>query len=1038
MSLSSLSIKRPVLAIVMSIVIVLFGVLGYTYLGVREFPAIDPPIINVHATYTGANANVVESQITEPLEKSINGIQGIRTISSSSSQGSSNITVEFNLDANLEAAANDVRDKVSQATSLLPADLDAPPTVTKSDANSDAILALGISSNTRNAQELDDYAENVIGERLQTIPDVSNLQIWGQKKYAMRLRLDPVRLSAYGLTPQDVQRAEIAQNRELPGGKIEGNKTEMIVNTRGRLLTENDFNNMIIRQDSDRTIRFRDIGYAELGAENEETILRESGEQIIGLALIPQPGANYIQISKEFYKRVEQIKKDLPKDLKVRVIYDSTTFILKAIDEVKETLLISLLLVILTIYFFFRDWLIAFRPLIDIPVSLIGAFFIMYLAGFSINILTMLAIVLATGLVVDDGIVVTENIYKKVEEGMDPVEAAYKGSSEIFFAVLSTSITLAAVFLPVIFLQGFVGRLFREFGVVVAGSVLISAFVSLSLTPMLNAYMVRKNQKKSWFYEKTEPFFQALNNNYENSLSSFLKIKWLSIPLFILVIGLIILFGKLLPSELSPIDDRSSLRFSMTAPEGSSYDLMDSHMLRIQKYVEDSIPEHTISIQVTSPGFSGTGNANTGFGRLVLKNPSERNRTQQEIAQKINTDLRTVTDVRTLVIQQQTISAGTSRGLPIQFVLQAVNFSKLRQKLPLFFSEVQKSKVFSISDVDLKFNKPELDIQIDRSKAQNLGISVNDIAQSIQLAFGGSRYDYFLKDGRQYQVIGQVNRINRDKPADLKSLYVKGNGGALIQLDNVVNVRELSEPPALYKYNRFESATVSASPAPGFTVGDGIAEMNRIAKKTLDSSFTTSLAGSSRDYAESNSNILFAFLLALALIYLVLAAQFESFRDPFIIMITVPLALAGALFSLWYSNQTLNIFSEIGIIVLVGLVTKNGILIVEFANQLKEKGKSLQESILEASVSRLRPILMTSVVAVLGALPIAFSIGSGSKSRIGLGVVIIGGLTFSLLLTLFIIPAMYLLISKKRKKHINISNQNDIVSAESSTTLAKV
>ncbi len=1015
MSLSSISIRRPVLAIVMSIVIVLFGVLGYSFLGVREFPAIDPPIINVRSSYTGANAQVVETQITEPLEKSINGIQGIRTISSTSSQGTSNITVEFNLDANLEAAANDVRDKVSQATSQLPADLDAPPTVTKSDASSDAILAVGVRSNTRNPQSLNDYAENVIGERLQTIPDVATLQIWGQKKYAMRLRLDLAKMAAYGLTPKEVQQAEMTQNRELPGGKIEGNKTEMIVNTRGRLATEEDFNNMIIRQDSDRTVRFRDIGYAELAAENEETILRESGEQIIGVALIPQPGANYIQIAKEFYRRVDQIKKDLPKDLKIRIIYDNTKFILKAIDEVKETLLISLVLVILTIYFFFRDWLIAFRPLIDIPVSLIGAFFIMYIAGFSINILTLLAIVLATGLVVDDGIVVTENIYKKVEDGMDPLEAAYKGSQEIFFAVISTSITLAAVFLPVIFLQGFVGRLFREFGVIVAGSVLISAFVSLSLTPMLNAYMNRKNQRKSKFYEKTEPFFQNLNRGYQDLLGKFLKRKWLSIPLFLAVIAIMILFGRTLPSELSPLDDRSVVRMAMTAPEGTSYDFMDSQMKRIQQYIKDSIPEHTISILVTSPGFSGTGNSNTGFGRIVFKDPGDRKNSQQMIAQKMIADLPKISDLRVLMIQQQTISVGITRGLPIQFVLQAPNFEKLREKLPLFFAEVQKSKVFALKDVDLKFNKPELDIQINRSKAQNLGVNVEDIAQSIRLAFGGARYDYFLKDGRQYPVIGQVDRKERDRPADLKDLYVKGTGGRLIQLDNLVSIQEKSEPPALYKFNRFESATVSASPSTGYTIGDGIKEMKRIADKTLDASFATTLAGSSRDYAESNSNIVFAFLLALALIYLVLAAQFESFRDPFIIMVTVPLALSGALFSLWYTNQTLNIFSEIGIIVLIGLVTKNGILIVEFANQLKERGKSIQEAILEASESRLRPILMTSVVAILGALPIAFSIGSGSTSRIGLGVVIIGGLSFSLILTLFIIPAMYLLISKSPK-----------------------
>src|ERR1017187_10409271 len=619
MSLSSTSINRPVLAIVMSIVIVLFGCIGYKYLGVREYPSIDPPIITVRTTYTGANADVIESQITEPLERSINGIAGIRTISSTSALGASTITVEFNIDADLETAANDVRDKVAQGTKLLPQDEDAPPVDTKADANSDAILALTIQSKTKNQLEVCDYAENVIQQRLQTIPGVSDIQVWGEKKYAMRIWMDPTKLSSYGLTPLDIQTALNTENVELPAGKIEGNTTELNVRQVGKLKTEDDFNNLIIKVVNNNVVRLKDIGYAALGSENDETILKESGVPMIGLGLLPQPGANYIDIAKEFYKRYEEIKKTIPKDYKMNIALENTKFIKRSIDEVEETLGIAFLLVVLIIYLFFRDWLIAIRPLIDIPVSLIGAFFIMYLAGFSINILTLLAIVLATGLVVDDGIVVTENIYKKVEAGMSPLEASIKGSEEIFFAVVSTSITLAAVFLPIIFLQGFVGRLFPEFGIVVAGAVLIYAFVSLSLTPVLNVKMIRKNHKNSRFYDWSEPFFVGMINSYSNALARFLKMKRgfiifnkkREIHLAFVIIGIsglmIFYIGKSLQSELAPLEDRSLLRMQCLAPEGTSYEAMGSFMEGVTQFINDSIPEKKVLISVTSPTFAGNG-----------------------------------------------------------------------------------------------------------------------------------------------------------------------------------------------------------------------------------------------------------------------------------------------------------------------------------------------------------------------------------------------------------------------------------------------
>lgn len=1016
MNLPSISINRPVLAIVMSLLIVLFGMIGFNFLGVREYPSIDPPVITVRTGYAGANADVVESQITEPLEKAINGIAGIRTISSASNQGNSVITVEFNLEIDLEAAANDVRDKVSQAVRSLPQDIDGMPTVTKSDANSDAIISMTVQSDTRNVLELSDFAENEIGERLQTIPGVSNIQIWGQKRYAMRIWLDPSKLAAYQLTPLDIRNSLEKENVDLPGGKIAGNTTELTVKTVGRLTSEEEFNNLIVRNEDDRIIRLKDVGYATLGPENEETILKNNGVPMVACALVPQPGANYIDIADEFYKRLEQIKKDVPSDIKLNITLDNTKFVKKSILEVEETLLIAVLLVVLIIYLFFRDWLIAFRPLIDIPVSLIGVFFIMYLLGFSVNVLTLLAIVLATGLVVDDGIVVTENIFKKVEKGMSPVEAAHKGSAEIFFVVISTSITLAAVFLPVIFMQGFVGRLFREFGIVLSSAVLISAFVSLTLTPMLNARLIRKGQGHSRFYLLTEPFFRRLDERYRNALTGFMHYRRVSWLILTGVMGMIFFFGSLLQSEVAPLEDRNWFRLLVTAPEGASFEYTDRHMNAISQMVIDSVPERRICLTVTAPGFAGSGAVNTGFGRIVLTDAEERTRSQQEIVDQVGAFTRKMPTARTFAVQEQTISAGGGpRGsLPVQFVLQTADFDKLKAVLPKFMKEINSNPVFQGSDVNLKFNKPELEISIDREKARTLGLSVRDVAQTLQLAYSGQRFGYFQRQGKQYQVIGQFDRGNRDEPTDLRQIYLRNDKGQLIALDNVVRLEERSSPPQLYHYNRFKSATLSAGLAPGYTIGDGVNAMEEIADKLLDDSFSTALTGSSRDYAESSSNALYAFLLALVIIYLILAAQFESFTDPVIILLTVPLALGGAVFSLWYFNQTLNIFSQIGMIMLIGLVTKNGIMIVEFANQLREEGKSKIDAILEASAMRLRPILMTSIATILGALPIALALGAGAKSRIPMGVVIVGGLLFALILTLFVIPAFYAMLSRNK------------------------
>ncbi|MDF3078693.1 MAG: acriflavin resistance protein [Sphingobacteriaceae bacterium] len=1019
MSLSTISIKRPVLTIVMNLILLLFGIIGFTFLGVREFPSIDPPIVSVRTSYSGANSDIIESQITEPLEKAINSIDGIRSISSSSNQGSSSINVEFNLDKNLEEAANDIRDKVSQAARNLPEDIDSPPVVSKSDADSSPIMILTAQSETRGLLDLSDYVENVIAQRLQTVPGVSSVSIYGEKKYSMRLWIDPMKLSSYGLTTADVRSALNSQNVDLPSGKVSGANTELTVKTAGNLSTEEQFSNLIIKNSGDNIIRLSDIGRAEFGPENLESNLLESGKPMVGMAIIPQPGSNYLDISNFVMKRFDQLQNELPKDITLTVSLDNTLFIKQSVMEVAETILISLVLVILIIYLFFRDWGIAFRPLIDIPVSLVATFFIMYLFGFSINVLTLLAIVLATGLVVDDGIVVTENIFKKVEEGMSPIEAAIKGSNEIFFAVISISVTLAAVFMPVIFLEGFVGRLFREFGVVIAAAVLISAFVSLSLTPMLNAYLMKGGaHKHSKFYNITEQYFVKMTTGYAESLNNFMRRKWISWPIIAVCFGLIALFWTIIPKETAPYDDRNQVSASISTAEGASFEYTDRFVREFAEVINDSIPEKKVNVVIIGSGSSSSTNSGRMYIRLV---PSEtRKRSQKEVATKLNKIAKNYTEARVLVTEQPTISVNRRGGLPIQYVIKAPNFEQLQQKVPKFMEAASSDATFSVVDVNLKFNKPEINLTIDRDKAQSLGVSVLDVAQTLQLALSGGRFAYFTMNGRQYQVIAQFDRADRDDPLDLTSIFVKSSTGQLVQLDNLVQLQEQSSPPQLYHTDRFLSATVSAGLAPGKTIGDGIATMDKIADKVLDKNFSTDLSGESRDFRESGSNTLFAFGLALLLVYLILAAQFESFIDPMIIIITVPLAVAGAMLSLWLFGQTWNIFSQIGTVMLIGLVTKNGILIVEFANQLKEQGRSVQEAIIEAAEARLRPILMTSLAIALGAMPIAVALGAASKSRMGMGIVIVGGTLFSLILTLFIIPAIYSMWSREHKRNIEL------------------
>ncbi|MEQ9221634.1 MAG: efflux RND transporter permease subunit [Cyclobacteriaceae bacterium] len=1012
--LSNISIDRPVLAVVMSLIIILFGVIGFNFLGVREYPSVDPPIITVSTSYTGASADVIETQITEPLEESINGIDGIKTLASISADGRSNITVEFELEADLEKAANDVRDKVSRALNNLPPDAD-PPIVTKADANSSPIIALRIFSEKRNLLELTEIADNLFKETFQTINGVSEVLIWGEKKYSMRLWMDPERLAAYRLTPLDVYNAVQSQNIELPSGRIEGAATELTVRTFGRLSSPDEFNDLIIRETENDIIRFRDIGRAEFYPENERTALRNNGVPMVLNAILPQPGSNNLDIADEFYKRLESLQKNLPEDISTEIAFDNTEYIRDSISEVQQTIFVAFGLVVLIIFFFLRDWRTTFIPVITVPIALIGSFFFMYAMGFSINVLTLLGIVLAIGLVVDDAIVVLENIYTKIEGGMEPKEAGKKGTAEIFFAVISTTVALTSVFFPIVFLQGLTGRLFREFGITVAVAVIISSFVALTLTPMLSSKMLKRREKQQWIYEKTEPFFVWLNQHYNNTLESFMGNRWLSGLIVLVATAMIYLFVQFLPTELAPLEDRGVFRVIATGPEGATFDYMDEYALEISEIVEQEVPEANSIITITSPGFTASASVNSAFIIAKLDDAQDRQRSQSEIVRTITPMIQANPKARAFVLEPPSIGSRFG-SLPVSFVIQGRELEDLKAVLPEFLAKARESSAFNFVDVDLKFNKPELGVRIDREKAQSMGVSVRDIAQTLQLSLSGNRFGYFIMNGKQYYVIGQLEKNNRNEPLDLKSIYIKARNGDIVQLDNLISTEERSTPPQLFHYNRFTSATISASLANGVSLGQGIEEMDRIAGEVLDDRFQTALSGQSLEFQDSSGNLYFAFGLALILIYLVLAAQFESFRDPLTIMFTVPLALSGALFSLWYFNETLNIFSQIGMIMLIGLVTKNGILIVEFANQRKAQGMDIMEAIIGAAKQRFRPILMTSFSTILGILPIALALGAGSESRVSMGIAVIGGMVIATFLTLLVIPAIYSFLTSKEKR----------------------
>lgn len=1006
MNISELSIRRPVLATVMTLIILLFGCIGYMTLGVREYPSVDNPIISVSCSYPGANADVIENQITEPLEQNINGIPGIRSLTSVSQQGNSRITVEFELSVDLETAANDVRDKVSRAQRWLPRDCD-PPTVSKADADAQPILMVALQSDKRSLLELSEIADLTVKEQLQTIQDVSSVSIWGEKRYCMRLWLDPVKMSGYSVTPMDVKSALDRENVELPSGSIEGNTTELTIRTMGQMHTTEEFNNLVIKEQDGRIVRFSDIGRAELSPRDIKSYMKMNGVPMVGVVVIPQPGANHIDIADAVHERMKMMEKDLPEDVHYDYGFDNTKFIRASIAEVESTVYEAFVLVIIIIFLFLRDWRVTLIPCVVIPVSLIGAFFVMYLCDFSINVLSMLAVVLSVGLVVDDAIVMTENIYIRIERGMRPFEAGIEGAKEIFFAVISTTITLLAVFLPIVFMEGTTGRLFREFSFVVAGSVVISSFAALTFTPMLATKLLVRREEKNWFYRKTEPFFEGMNRIYARGLSFFLKHRIIAVLIMVIALVATVKMWSEVPAEMAPLEDRSKITIRTMGPEGVTYEYMRDYTEDINRLADSLMPDAEF---ITARVFEGGGNV-----QITLKDLKDRDYSQMDMAEKLSKAVREKTDARAFV-QQQSTFGGRRGSMPVQYVLQATNIEKLQKVLPEFMSRVYDDPTFQMADVDLKFSKPEVRLSVNREKANMMGVSTRDIAQTLQYGLSGQRMGYLYMNGKQYEIVGEINRQQRNDPTNLKAIYMRSADGSMIQMENLVDLIESIAPPKLYRYNRFVSATISAGLAEGKTIGQGLDAMDAIAKDVLDDTFRTALAGDSKEFRESSSSLIFAFALALLLIYLILAAQFESFKDPFTIMLTVPLAICGALIFMIVGEQTMNIFSQIGIIMLIGLVAKNGILIVEFANQRQKSGEDKMTAIKEASIQRLRPILMTSLSTVLGLLPLMFATGEGCNGRVAMGTAVVGGMIISTLLTMFVVPAIYTYVSTNLSK----------------------
>ena len=1010
MVLSDLSVHRPVLATVMSLMIVLLGVMAFDRISVREYPNIDTPIVSVRTVYTGASAEIIESQITQPLEDSLAGIEGIKTLKSVSREQVSQITVEFVGERNVDDAANDVRDRVARVRARMPEAAD-DPVVAKIEADAQAIVWLALSSDRHTALEITDYADRYMLPRLQVLPGVANVMIGGERRYAMRVWLDRERLAAYRLTPQDVESALTKQNVEVPSGRIESTQREFTVLTVTDLRTPDEFNKIIIKDVKGYPVRLSDVGYAEVGAQDERNALRANSRPGVGLGVVKQSTANTLGVAQAVREELPKI--NLPEGMNLKVVFDTSVFVEKSIEAVYHTMIEAFVLVVLVIFFFLRSVRATLIPFVTIPVSLIGAFIFLQALGFSINILTLLGLVLAIGLVVDDAIVMLENIHRHIEEGLSPFKAALLGSREIAFAVIAMTITLAAVFVPLTFMTGNTGRLFTEFALTVSAAVMVSGFVALTLTPMMCAKLLKGHETHGWLYNFTERGFIGLNNVYKSILRFTLKVRFLVILVFALTAAGAGYLFPLIKSELSPLEDRGAIIGIIVAPEGATLEYTDSYAKQIEKFYAD-IPEAANYFMVVAPGLERPNPVNTALSFISLKPWEERKRSQQEIAASLMPKLFGLPGVLAFPINPPSLGQ-SFRNPAVQFVIQANSYAELQKMSDAMLAKIRAYKGMSNADTDLRLNKPQLLVNIDRDKASAVGVEIEAIGRTLESLLGGRQVTRFKREGKQYDVIVKLKDQDRSKPTDLTSIFVRSRTGQLVQLSNLVTVTEGVAPKELNRFNRLRSVMISANVSPGFTLGEALNFMDQTAKEVLDNTAKTALDGQSREFKESGSTLYVTFVLALLFIYLVLAAQFESFISPFVIMLTVPLAMTGALLALFLTAGTLNVYSQIGLVMLVGLITKHGILIVEFANQLQERGMQLKEAVIESATLRLRPILMTTAAMVLGALPLAYSVGAGAESRRAIGWVIVGGLLLGTFLTLFVIPTAYTLLAKQYK-----------------------
>ncbi|HUL45282.1 MAG TPA: efflux RND transporter permease subunit [Bacteroidota bacterium] len=1035
MKISDISIQRPVFASVMSLTILLFGIIAFTRLPVREYPDIDPPIISVVTTYRGASPSVVETEITNVLEEQFATLQGVKTMTSSSKEEGSVITIEFELNRNVDEAANDVRDRVSRVRGNLPREID-DPIISKVDANAQAIVWLALFSDHYSGLELSDVADRILKERLQRVPGVGSVIFGGERRYAMRVWLDPLRMAAHGLTTQDVENAIREENVEIPGGRVEGQGREFAVRTQGELSKPEEFGAIIVSQKENDVVRLRDVAEVDVGAADERTAVRYNGEPGVGLGIVKQSKASTIDVATAVRAALPDLIKQLPEGMKLDVAYDSSTFISDSISEVQQTLVIAMCLVILVVLAFLKSFRATTIPTLAIPVSIIGALAVAYFAGFTINVLTLLALVLAIGLVVDDAIVVLENVYRHMEMGKSRMQAALDGSKEIGFAVVATTISLVAVFIPLAFLTGSVGRLFNEFGMTVAVAVLISGFVALSLTPMLSSKMLKPlhGTGGGWASRSFDRFFEWLNRFYEKSLRIALARPFLMILAAVLVIVASVFIFKLLPSELVPIEDRGFGFGIVIAPEGSTLQYTDRYMNEIEQRLM-ALPERRALFSATGLGFGGPGSVTNGFMFLALKPRSERDKSQQQIVQELFPQLITIPGVLAFVINPPSIG-GDVNSSPVEYVLEGENYDELNKAVGIVMSEASRLGYLINMDSDLRLNKPQLDINIDRERASSLGVSVTDIGSALETLLGGRVVTNFKRGTKQYDVILQMKAQARSTPDAIPDIYIRGSGG-LVQLANVVNVSETVAPKELNHYNRVRSATITANMIPGVSIGQALDDLDRIAANKLPPGVKRDFAGQSLEYKTSSAGLYFMFLLAVVFIYLVLSAQFESFVHPFTILFSVPLAVFGALLTLFIFRQSLNIYSQIGLIMLIGLVTKNAILIVEFANQLRARGSSTMDAIIQAATIRLRPILMTSFATIFGVLPIAIGLGAGAESRRPLGLAVVGGLFFSTFLTLVIVPTVYTLLARKASAGREIQSSEGSGSAHAVTSAAE-